>query len=1181
MRRNRLQWLRRVLTAACLLSPALSQTAVAEPLLPQTSARPNPPAAAAEDPVVNVFLNGPSDLNVLWKSLARPDFVILRGDEYARLRRAEAGGAAVPPPWSAVVRSVIVRGTVRDDLAALSAEFGVTVAAEGPTWIPLRLDGQTLTGAKEHDRELHVQVGEGGTWQVELTGRGPHDVTVGLMVPVRLGPEGKRIDLAIPEAASTRFAIDVPQRVTEAHAGPTEPVAHESRGEVGLTRLAADLSPRSRLAVSWKVEEEAGASLPPLLVVQGEIAVDVETGTFRTRSSWSIRSVRGASRSLQFKLDPEDEVLEVELDGQTPPAGIEHADGATRMTIPLIEPLGPGQERRLVMTTRRPTASNASARVTFSGFPLINANEQAGVIAVAQGGNLFVSGVPGRGVRRIDPRTELPADLRARPATVLAYQFSEQPFELALRVEPSPPLVGSEARTTVALEPGSARVDTWLDYQITRGRPDDLSLAIPPGLEIDSVGPEDVVSSWQSGLVPSVVTPGGAAVGFRYLTVRVAPKGPDGARFTLHVTGHQATEHNREVAVGLIQPVGVVSGGGRIAVLTDPSLTTELVEPSGNPTVAQAFRIGQASPPADWPWPPGRSPNPQPALWLRYAGSPASLPLLVQTHPLMLGHATTLQVRVDRREAVVQQETEVTVRFGAIDHVDVIVPAALEGRWEDDGAGVVARTALGHSVKGGRAYRLKLQGELTRSTRLRFRYRLPLPERPEPDHPIDVEVPWIRPLATTGSSTSVLATASAESGLELSTRPGAWSVASGTPDNSERVAEPGDSAERVSLSRHGADTGAPLGLRVTARALAILPNAIVPRLGLRTLQMPEGKLRTTAWFGVETQERSLSLALPTGAELEWARVGGESVRQVEPLPRGAGIRVGLPTRSEKGPVLVELEYTVRPSRSGAALEPPRLLDGGLVQQTLWEVRLPWNQALVGVPADWSDENEWYWATYVWKRRPWRTTAELSSWASGGASGSKAAADADDQRGDYHAYLFGRPGPPAELAVTVVSRAWLVALCSGSVLAVGGVLIMCWRPSMTLAWLAALLFLLAVGVLLHPSVTLLAVQSAELGLVLTVLLAVMHRVVERRRPAPAVFGEPSALTPPVAPGSTFNRVVGVGSDDSTAIRTRPTPVSTMDYRPLNPQTTPPPGGDGDADADRTSRQERVGREGASP
>ncbi len=70
----------------------------------------------------------------------------------------------------------------------------------------------------------------------------------------------------------------------------------DSRGEG--TRLASHLSPRSRLDLSWRVEAEPGAQLSPLLSIQGDIAIDVDPGAFRARSSWAIKSVRGRCGTL-------------------------------------------------------------------------------------------------------------------------------------------------------------------------------------------------------------------------------------------------------------------------------------------------------------------------------------------------------------------------------------------------------------------------------------------------------------------------------------------------------------------------------------------------------------------------------------------------------------------------------------------------------------------------------------------------------------------------------------------------------------------------------------------------------------------------------------------------------------------------------------------------------------------
>ena len=1136
---------------------------------------------------MNIFLNAPADLDALWKALARPDFVILRGDEYARLRSALQGVSARPSPWSSVVDLVTVEGVVRDDQASLTIGLGITLAGDGSVWVPIRLDGLTLAGAREGDRDLAVRSAEGGGRQVELSGRGKHTIQVKAVLLVLSTPEGKRLELAIPEAATTRLAIDVPRRVSSAHAGTADPVMLTPLRDRGMTRLVADLPPRPRLSLVWRAEEEAGTPLPPLLVAQGEIAIDVEPGSFRTQSSWVVRSVRGTARSLQFRLDPAEEVLDLELDGQPPPAGLDKVDGLPRLTIPLTDPLEPGEERKLVMSTLRPIAVGDTTRISFSGFALTNTREQAGAIGVTQGGGLWISGTAARGVRQIDPRTELPTELRARPGIVLAYQFSVQPFEINLRIEPSPPQVRSEARTTVLVEPGSSRIDTWLDYQTARGRLYELTIGVPPGLEIESVGPDEVVSAWQIGAPSAGPPPGNEAAGLRLLTVRLLPRVQDAGRFGLHIVGRQPLVPAREARIGLLRPLGVVPGGGQIAVLTDPSLTVDLSGPGDSPAGGDGiFHPAAQAPPADWLWPAGRTPTSAPMLWLRYLQTPGELPLRVSTHPRTVTHATSLQVRVGRQEVDVQQETECSIRFGSLDHLDVDVPVALEGRWELEGAGVATRSDLGRSERGNRTFRLTFTGEVSHTTRLRFHYHLPVGPSLEPGRPLDMQVPWIRPVGSVPAPGPLRATVTAEPGLGLAIVSPSWQPAA---DPSAPVPPGGEfegSAERLVRASSEAEAGT-LDLRVSVRPLAALPGLVVPRLGLRTVQTPEGDLRTSAWFGVETRQGSLSFSLPPGAELQRVRVGGEVIAQIEQLGPGGGYRVVLPSRPQDGtPLPVELDYVVPAARARGAWVPASLLEGGIIQQTYWEVRLPWSRALVGVPSGWSDENEWYWDVYVWKRRPWGRMNDAASWVAGGPARSTGVArsDADDPRGDYHAYMFGRPSRPVDLPITVVSRAWLVALGSGSVLAVGGLLILVWRPSLRLVWVAALVLGLSVAALLHPSVTFLVVQSSVIGLLLTALLAVMQRVVDHRRRAAAVFGEPGGSSPAPAPGSSFNRGVGVpGSDDSTAIRVRPVQVSTMDF------ASPPPSAvDGSESAraadgvvGRSSWSERVGPGGASP
>jgi hypothetical protein len=1137
-------WFRplRLLVVAVVVVAAVSHLGAeaAEPSAKPETAVPAPAATRPDDAPINLFVNGPADLEAVWKTLNQPDFVLLKGDELKRLldRARETPGAAQAAP--AVIDSIVVEGTVGDDLAELTADLNITLACDGPTWVPIRLDELTVLDARSGDRVLPLQVAGGG-WQVELSGRGPHAVRVELKARPNESADGRRLGLAIPEAASTRFRWEIARRVVEATVGQNEPVELEPVAGGSRTRLSAHLTPRPRLDVTWRVEAEPGAQLPPLLSIQGEIAIDIDPGSFRTFSTWSIHSVRGSPRILYLLLDPTDEVLELKFDGQDMPAGIETKEGAHRIAIALAEPLRPGLTKSLMMTTRRPIPAAVSPRLTFRGFPLLNAREQSGAIGIAQSGNLWVSGTPERGLRRIDPRTELPELLRARPGTSLAYQFVDQPFELTLRVDSSPALVHTQGRTTVMLDAGQARVDTWLDYQSAYGRLFEVRVALPRGLELASVGPKEVVET--TPLIPEPTDgPPGSHFGSRVLTIRLTPKAQEGNGFSLHLTGRQAIDPARPVTVSLFQPREAMSGGGRVAVLAERNLSVNLrsrAEPADGPG---EFRPAVLEPSAEWPWPAGRSASMTTfkALWLRHDGNPPRLPLDVTVHPRTVTSETTLLARIDRRGVEVEQETECSVQFGTMDHLDIEVPAAIQDPWELEGGPVASRTVLGSPSAAGRRYRLKLSSEVADRVKLRFRYRLASSPRLLPDQPAELTIPWLRFAEATSSS--LRASIAAEPAISLDLRGSGWVRAE---EDASTVLAPDESGVpvRIALTVTGTGTEAsPIRVVATARALTVLPSLVASRLWLRTIQGLEGDLRVTASYLVETHEGSLTVALPVGAEWIRASVAGETVAQVVPLPNGEGQRIDFPARLGNGPIAVELEYTARDGT--AAWVPPQLV-GGLVQQTLWEVRISGSRAVVGVPESWTDENDWYWDHYVWKRRPWRTADALAAWASGSPTRPEEAEVLEDEtRGEYHSYLFGRPGPPIAMRPRIVARAWLVAVCSGTVLAVGAFLILFWRPPFRLAWAVALALVLAAATALSPSVTFLLVQSAMIGVVCTLLTLLMDRLVHRRTRPSAVFGESSSLPTPA--GSSLSRAMSAGSDDSTAIRVRPS--STVDHVP---------------------------------
>jgi hypothetical protein len=161
---------------------------------------------------------------------------------------------------------------------------------------------------------------------------------------------------------------------------------------------------------------------------------------------------------------------------------------------------------------------------------------------------------------------------------------------------------------------------------------------------------------------------------------------------------------------------------------------------------------------------------------------------------------------------------------------------------------------------------------------------------------------------------------------------------------------------------------------------------------------------------------------------------------------------------------------------------------------------------------------------------------------------------DEARGGDHGYLFECTGTPPDLRLRVASRGILVALCSGPVLGLGVLMVLTHWPPFRLVGLAVLGLALAIAASIQPSLTIQVVQFAMIGVVFTLLAAVLQRLVDHpRRSASAVFGDPGGLASGSPPGSSLSRAAIVGSDDSTAIRHRP--VSTVDHVSTGPPPVP--------------------------
>ena len=633
------------------------------------------------------------------------------------------------------------------------------------------------------------------------------------------------------------------------------------------------------------------------------------------------------------------------------------------LTIPLGEAMRPGETRHLILETRRTFPPNVPKTYAFSGFPLANAAEQSGAIGIMQSANLWINVTTAQGLHRIDPR-ELPTELRQRPGTGTAYQFLDQPYKLGLSIESSPPLYRSEASTRMVLDAQTAQVDTTVQVHRVRGRLFDLEIAVAPGLQLISVGPVDLVESAIPIEAQALATGGERAQQTaQVLRIHLTPLARDLRSFALRLRGQQRIGPAEAVKLGLFTARDGVSTTSSVSLFADREVT---FEPDGEPA-----RRDVSSAPAFRPQPPGESSavSTDPAQGDRSLiavfksnQNPSSLSGRLTRHARSIAHDTRISAQLTRRSIDVRQDTELRVRHGAISSLTVRVPLSRSQPWQVQGKETIKREELDQKAGDSRRFRLVFDPPILDSSLLTFRFQVPVDVAPASDEPVQATIPWIRVEEGTSASATI----------ELTTAPGIKTAVADPAWVGSSLDEtvPGGSNRRQ-LYHLGKPVTETSDFTFSAKLMdqVALPPVVVPRVLLRTVLGSDGESQTHAWYWIESHPASVSFSLLERARWIRARIDGRAADQVEHEPARGLYRLSLPPEVQSKPVLIELEYQLSGTWGSQICTAPELPADAVVLQTFWEVQLPWNQALVGVPQGWADENDWHWDFYVWNAGP--------------------------------------------------------------------------------------------------------------------------------------------------------------------------------------------------------------------
>ena len=939
---------------------------------------------------------------------------------------------------------------------------------------------------------------ERGQWEVRLEGAGEHHLRFELKVPVNVSLDQKHFTMAIPEAPSTFFRA----RHSSSGAGCRHCFGWVGGQDGDCWRQGNPPDCPSLAAIATGLELDRRGELrstsTPAAAAQVEIAIDPDLEAVATRSTWVIRCVRGLARKLEIRLDEQDVVQALKLDDQYLVAAIER----NMLTIPLGEGMRPGETHRLLLETRRIFRPDASRTYAFLGFPLANAAEQSGAIGITQTANSWVNVTTAEGLHRIDPRSCRPSSARVRVQARLT-SFSISPTGSALNVETSKPLYRSEASSRVVLDARMAQVETTLQIQRVRGRLFDLEIAVPTDLQLTSVGPSEVVESAipipARGLTTKGEEPRPAA---QVLKVHLTPSGRDLRSFSLRLRGQQRTVPEGAVKLGLFATRDGVCTVSTVSLFADRELG---FEPDTETTLQDdtegaAFRLQpRGELPTGGPTTPPAGERSLIAVF-KSNQNPSWLRGRLTRHPMSITHDTRITAHLARRSIDVRQDTELRVRHGSISSVTVRVPLPRSLVWQVQGKETIKREELDEKAGDSRRYRLVFNPPILESSVLSFRFQVPVDVAASDAEPGKATIPWIG--VEEGTSTSTTVELTTTPGIKASAADAAW-IGAALDDG-----EPGGGSHRQ-VYRSSKPVTEAVGFTLSARLMdqVALPPMVVPRVLLHTVLGIDNESKTHARYWIESHPATVSFSLPGQAQWIRARIDGRIADQVEHEPARGLYRLTLPPESQSKPVLVELEYELPAPSNGQVCCAPELPAEAVVLQTFWELQIPWNQAVIGVPAGWADENDWHWDFYVWKCRPWKPFSRLVGWVAGCRHRRPAWTRCSERNRTARIAIFSavraspspstsgwRTAPRSSPSARAACSCW--ASCS-----------MFSRARFRVIWAVAAALCLVVSALVHPSVLLLVIQSALSGVVLTLLGLLIQGLVERAgsppRPADCV------------------------------------------------------------------------------
>lgn len=1047
-----------------------------EPLPPGAAERPERAIGSAGDDLR--YLHGPGG-----RLIPVPDKAAY--DEFLEWLESKSH----PGPPRAAMTRLRLEGKSLDDRVELVARFEIVVnVADEWVRVPLGMSEAQMTNAAEYTGEgeqcpAPFDPASGISWW--LRGKGKHELTVPLSVPLRLKSPQRRLQLTLPAAAISSCGLRVEAaRVTAKAVDRARVTTRTLDGSSEIEVAGLD----SRLDLTWQVLP-AVSTLPPLLEVNTAInltLVEVEGAAVEATQRIQTLGLQGGFERIQVRLPAGTELLRLEG-----PDYLDHkvVDGfPDKLDIQLKKP-GPGPfELRYTLHAAFP---RAGATFVLDGFDVEAASVQSGYVAVTVVGDL-------RAMREADDErfvhrvniSDLPSSLR-QPQTSLAFQFFKR-LKLPLRFEPVAPLASVEPETTLAARPGLIELISIQRLQIRRGSLGRLTVRWP---------------NWKAAgwTLPSFDLVGGGD--FRVVD------STDAATDDLHLEFSEPLTGNVTLRVRSQR------------VLADPAdqLTTSLPAcdvPIAHPAVVAVYSsedlhidlepdAGSVVRPASGS---GRQPPTEASGLMRrseqvFEPVAGRLQVTAERREQQRSASARVDIRLDDKVALVTQRLDIDVAFSPLEEVRLIVPAVLSETpvelilGEDTPVTNKPDRRTGEWV-------IPVTPPRTGRLSLTARYALELPVTTDRDSLTSLPVPLLA--CQTAEVQSAQLTLQDSAGAPVTALGGDWNRQLGPAGTPVWIHD--GPVELVSVSLPDA---------AMRRALEVIPRSWV-----RTILGNDGSLRMRVQYRVGARLRDLPFRLPVGWRPAAAWWGRQPV--VPRLPGGAENTDGewlllAPALGNDTPVsliTVDIEAPLTEVTSLGThlrLATPQLPPDRLPAETVWQVVVPDDQHLIQKPEILAPAYRWLRRGFVWKRQPQFSDSELQAWV-----GNVPGLPPFDPDGEVNTYLFRTTRGSPLIDLRFMNQLPLLFAGAGGTLLTGLLLLRVRRlrslPTFVAA--AALISVMSIG---WTELVLTLLQPTVVGAGLLLFYIVLDSVAQKSHPVeppgpPLLPGTASTVAPSLPPAS---------------------------------------------------------------